>query len=276
MKGYLFLLALFWTVMISIQPATAEIITISGSTTVQKYIKLAAVSYEEMHPETVFNISGGGSTAGFGQIIDGRVDIGMMSRELTAEEEQYLGEIQHIPVALDAVVPVVSREVQQSGVSQLTLDMLAAIYRGEITNWNQVGGVDRKILLIDKEMHRGTRYVFAQYVLGSAIEPVSPTAIILEANDDIANIVNSSDQAIAYVSVSYVGDSVRRPLALEINGTTVTATVENIRSGVYPISRQLYLVLPKKVSPHVQDFARFILSARGQQVVEQAGYLSIK
>jgi len=275
MKGYPLLLALIWTVMLSIQPATAEVITISGSTTVQKYIKLAAATYEQIHPDIVFNISGGGSTAGLGQIIDGRVDIAMMSRELTAQEELYIGEIQHLPVALDAVVPVVSREVQESGVSQLTVNMLAAIYRGKITNWNQLGGADRKILLIDKEMHRGTRYVFAQYVLGSAIAPVSPAAIVLEANDDIANIVNSSDQAIAYVSVSYVGDSVRS-LALEVNGTTVTASIENIRSGVYPISRKLYLMLPKKASPHVRDFVRYILSVKGQQIVEQAGYLSIK
>ncbi|MDQ6998876.1 MAG: substrate-binding domain-containing protein, partial [Mariprofundus sp.] len=225
--------------------------------------------------EVHFSINGGGSTSGFGQLIDRRVDIGMMSRNLTVEEQQSLGDVQHVMVAVDAVVPVVSHEVQQSGVSRITPSMLADIYRGKITNWKQVGGADRQILLVDKEMHRGTRHVFAQYVLGSPTAAVSPEAIILESNDDVVNIVSGSDQAIAYVSFSYVNALVYG-LDLQIDGKAVAATVENIRSGVYPISRKLYVLLPNDASAQAQAFVRFILSVEGQSMVERVGYLPIQ
>ncbi len=270
-----FMLILFMLVPVAIQAANAETIVISGSTTVKKFVEVAAASYKEMHPDVTVNINGGGSTSAFGQMLDQRIDIGMMSRELTAQEESSIGEIQQIAVAMDAVTPVVSREVQHGGLSRISIEDLAGIYRGEITHWNQLGGANREILLVDIDMHRGTRHVFASYVLGSPTAPVASDAVILEANDDIATIVANSDQAIAYVSASYVDDSVHA-LALEIGGEIISPSMANIRSGAYPISRKLYVLVPKEASASVQQFIEFLISSKGQSIVEQAGYLSIQ
>jgi len=275
MSVFKYLLISLMLLMPMVQQARAETIMIAGSTTVQKYIKLAIAAYEEMHPDINFNVSGSGSTSGFGQMLDKRIDIGMMSRELTEWERQSLDGVQFIAVAKDAVVPVVSREVGQSGVSELAIEALRAIYRGEITNWKQLGGNNRKILLVDKEMHRGTRFVFANYVLGSPDVPVASGAITLESNDDVSRVVTSSDQAIAYVSISYVDESIHA-LSLLVDGDVIAPSRENIKRGRYPLSRTLYLLVSKTPSMHVQDFLQFILSDRGQKIAEDAGYLSIK
>ncbi len=270
-----YILMFFFLIPMVMPTAHAETITISGSTTVKKFIMMAAESYEELNPNLSININGAGSSAGFGQILDKRVDIGMMSRELTTREQSTIGDIERIAVAVDAVAAVVSREVEHAGLVQLTVETLAGIYRGQITNWNQLGGPDRAILLVDKDLHRGTRHVFAEYVLGSPTAPVASDAIILESNDDVATIVASSDQAIAYLSAAYVDESVHA-LALEIDGEVISPSIDNIRSGAYPIFRKLYLLVPRASSEHVQGFIQFVMSVKGQKIAARAGYLPIQ
>jgi len=221
-----------------------------------------------------FSINGGGSTAGFAQIIDGRIHIGMMSRELTAQEAQKLGSMRQITIALDAIVPVVSLEIYESGVQQISPATLAEIYRGQITNWKQVGGSNRYIITVDKNTYHGTRAVFANYVLASNDALESFASVVLNSDDDILRLVNSSDQAIGYVGIGYIVDFVR-VLGLEINGQVIKPSHANIRSGAYPMSRKLYLLVPKAASGYVQDFLQFVLSSKGQDIVKQSGYLPL-
>jgi phosphate transport system substrate-binding protein len=254
------------------QPASAETISIGGSTTVQKYMKLAAAAYFSIHPEISFSISGGGSSAGFAQAVGKRVHIGMMSRELTAQEAQELGDINQITVAMDAIAPVVSREIYEFGVRQIRPETLARIYRGQITSWKQLGGPDRHIIVIDKNIYHGTRVVFAGYVLGSGNVLESSASVVLDSDDDVIRLINSSDQAIGYVGTGYVDQSVRA-LSLELDGKEVKPDHANIRNGAYPISRRLYLLVPDAAPDYVQEFVRFVLSEKGMKIVKDAGYL---
>jgi len=263
-------------VMMGISPVSAETITIAGSTTVKKYMGLVAEAYMTQHPETSFDINGGGSTSGFGKVIDGRVNIGMMSRDLTDAESKAMSGFQHVVTGYDAVSPVVSDELHhQSGITSLSVDQFANIYRGKITNWKEVGGPDRSILLVDKEIHRGTRYVFASYILGDPLASVSPEAVVLEDNNDVRNIIIASDQAVAYISASYVEEHVL-PLGVESHGQILRPDPKNIRDGSYPLSRKLYLIVPNSAADGVQNFVQFILSPEGQSIVEKAGYLAVQ
>ncbi len=255
--------------------ALAETISIGGSTTVEKYIQLAAKAYTAIHPDITFSINGGGSTAGFAESLDQRVHIGMMSREMAPQEVAKSGDIKHIAIALDAVVPVVSKEIYASGIHHIKPGTLAQIYQGQITNWNILGGPNRHIIVVDKNIYHGTREVFAHYVLGETDAPKVSVSVILDSDVDVLRLIHSSDQAIGYVGIGYVDQDVHM-LGLQIKGRTVSATHENIRSGSYPMSRKLYLLLPRKIPGYVQGFVDFILSVTGQAIVKQAGFLPIR
>jgi len=258
-----------------LQPAFAETILIGGSTTVQKYIKLASKAYSSKHPEVLFSIYGGGSTAGVAQIIDKRINIGMMSRELTAQERQSVKSFQPILIALDAVIPIVSQEVYESGVQQVSSEALAKIYREEITNWKQVGGFHRQIITIDKNIYHGTRYVFSDYILGVGNALQSSASIVLNSDDDVMRLLKSSDQAIGYAGIGYLNKSVRA-LNIDVEGKVIKASYANIRNGTYPLSRKLYLLVPKDTPDYVRNFINFVLSPTGQIIVKEAGYLPVR
>jgi len=104
-------------------------------------------------------VNAGGSGSGFNQLAEGQTDIGMMSRDITNDElsrfEQYI--FTPIAIGRDAVVPVVSSEVYDAGVTQLSFGQIKDIYMGRIDNWNAVGGPDKEIFVIDKESSSGTR-----------------------------------------------------------------------------------------------------------------------
>jgi len=270
---YLTLIAICFSCML-LQQAQAEVITIAGSSTIQKFIKLAANVYSSRHPDIQFIIGSGGSTAGFAKVIDGRIQIGMMSRELTDDEKKKLGSIQHLVVGLDAVVPVVSREVFQAGIKLVDLPTLARIYQGKIVSWNQLGGANRKILVADKEVHRGTRFVFAMAVFGDPKARATKRAIILGDNQEVINLVSSSDQAIGYVSFAYASGDVKA-LSLKVDDKVISPTLSNIRNGSFPMARKLYLLVPKNVPGYVADFVRFVQSEEAMALVKKAGYIPV-
>lgn len=274
-RRLLIVLSLFSCLLVLIpQVLSAETILISGSTTVEKFMKRSADVYMLTHPGIRFNIQGGGSTAGFARVVTGRAHIGMMSRELTAREQQDLGDIRHVAVAVDAVVGVVSQEIYDAGVRSISREALAGIYRGQIDNWQRLGGPDRQIISVDENLYHGTRKIFSAYIgMNSTME--SSATVVLDSMDDIVRLIRSSDQAIGYVGYGYLGQGVKA-LSLDIEGRKVAATPANIAGGAYPLSRKLYLLVSGKAPPWVQDFLQFILSPEGQQIAREAGFLSIK
>jgi len=173
------------------------------------------------------------------------------------------------------VMPVVSREIYASGIHTISPHQLADIYDGNITNWNQVGGPDSRMMVIDKNIYHGTRAVFANYILGSNRPPDMSVSIVLDSDDDILRLLHSSDQAIAYVGIGFVSDAVRN-LNLVIDQHEITPSYASIRNGNYPMSRKLYLLLPEDAPAYIKQFVQFILSPKGQAMAEKAGYLALE
>jgi len=272
MKHLLFAASLFFTL-----PAQAvENISTVGSTTVLPIISQAATAFHALHPDVNILVSGGGSGVGIAAMIQGTAQLGMASRETSTEEQVKLnGNVDNIVIASDAVAVVVSKVVYMSGVHALSLKQIADIYRGKVRNWKDVGGHDARILVIDKEASRGTRYVFAKAVLGSSHARAAGASIISGSNNEEQSIVSRSDHAIGMLSNAWLNDSVRG-VDVIVHGKAIAPTIEHVRDGSYPIARGLHVLLPKNASKNTRDFVQFLLSSEGQAIVKKVGYLPVR
>ncbi len=273
MRHRLLILSLLF-VLIPVAQA-AEQLRVAGSTTVLPIVAEAAKYFRQQHPGLSLTVSGGGSGVGVANIDRGLIEIGMASRDLTATEKQrFQGKVKQVAIARDAVAVAVSKAVYEAGVTQLSLAQIAAIYRGEIKNWQQVGGPDSRILVIDKEASRGTRHVFARAVLGSERARAPGATIITGSNNEEQTVIANSDKAIGMLSHAWLNDAVRA-VAVGEAGAAVLPTLATVADGSYPIQRQLNLLLPQRGGKMSIAFVGFLLSAQGQQIVQQVGYLPV-
>ncbi|MDX8396523.1 MAG: phosphate ABC transporter substrate-binding protein PstS family protein [Mariprofundaceae bacterium] len=263
-------------VLVSVSAQASERIAVVGSTTVLPIISQAAGVYKKTHPNVVITVSGGGSGVGVASIIQGTAEIGMASRQVTEQEKIKLGKkVQDIVVAADAVAMAISKKVYESGVRALSLKQIAAIYRGKIRNWKDVGGMDSKIVVIDKEASRGTRHVFAKAVLGDKHARAAGASIVSGSNNEEQGIISRSDKAIGMLSNAWLNDQVRG-LDIIVNGKAVSPSIERVRDGSYPLARELRVLVPQTASAATRDFVKFLLSKKGQEIVKNVGYLPLK
>lgn len=268
---FVLFLSMVWTV-----PVMADRIHAVGSSTVLPVIAKAADRYHREHPDVTITVSGGGSGVGVSALINDSADVGMSSREVTAKEASSLdGRVEKVVVARDAVAVVVSKPVIAGGVRALSLAQIAAIFRGEIHNWKEVGGPDAPILVIDKEAGRGTRHVFASTVLGAARARAPGAWIVAGSNNEMQSLVARSDNAIGILSNAWTTDKVQA-LAIKTERGEVAPTADNVVAGRYPIRRDLLLLVPVKAPPAVRKFIAFVLSPAGQELVTQTGYLPVR
>jgi len=252
-------------------------ISISGSTTVLPAVSKIADSF---HAETgkVVVVNAGGSGSGFNQLAERQTDIGMMSRDITPEEKAQFPDIRFTPITIgrDAVAPVISSEIFDAGIKSLTLTEIADIYAGEIDNWKEVGGPDKAIFVIDKESSSGTRQTFMKVVMGHSKASARGADLVIGSNNEEQTAIAQSDSAIGMLSHAWFNDDVKG-IAIEMqNGNLITPTLDMIRSGHFPITRDLNIIVRGDVTPDTQEFVDYLLSTRGQSFVAASGYISLQ
>jgi len=214
---------------------------------------------------------------GASSVIDGRAMLGMMSRDLSAVEKSRMQGVRQVRIGYDAIAILVSSAVYHEGhLHRITLADVGRIYRGEVTNWQQVGGDDRDILVIDKEMQRGTRQEFAKHVLGSAYAKAKGAQVVVGPNRDVSTLLMASDQAIGFLTFGAVIDDHLYPLELTVKGEAITPDATAIRQGRYPLSRSLYVLLKEDAPSYAKDFVAFLLSMDGQKILQSVGYIPLK
>ncbi len=256
--------------------AATATIKVAGSTTVLPIVAEAAKQYRVIQPGLSLTVSGGGSGVGVANIEHGIINIGMASRPLSDSEAQRLHTTTDvIPVARDAVAVAVSKAVYESGIQRLSLPQIAAIYRGEIRNWRELGGLDAPILVIDKEASRGTRHVFSSVVLGSARARAPGATIITGSNNEEQAVISRSDQAIGMLSNAWLNDRVRA-VAVGDGENAILPTAENVASGRYAIKRDLNILVPKNSSDDVRGFVDFLRSDQGRMIVQAVGFHPVR
>ncbi len=239
------------------QPAGGPAICVAGSTSVQPFAEKLAEVYMGTHPQVRIDIQGGGSSAGIYAARQGAAHLGASSRELVAAEKDLV----EIPIAWDGIAVIVHRQNPLTG---LSLAQIQEIYRGRVRNWREVGWTDHAIHLITREEGSGTRNAFEELVMGKT--EITPAALVQDSNGAVREIVANDPHALGYISVGLVDPRVK---ALAVDG--VLPTRESIRSQRYKLVRRFLLVSKLAPSGPCKDFVDFILSAKGQSLLEAEG-----
>jgi len=255
----------------SVHGAAAQLsgkLTVAGSTTVLPINQECARILMERNPDLRISVSGGGSGHGIKAVGAGDIDIGAASRDIKEEEWAKYSDLKPFVIAKDSVAIVVN---PKNPVSELTMEEVAKIFAGEINNWKEVGGEDAEIRVITREEGSGTRETFEKFVMRPLQLEITADASVKPSNGEVRATVATDKNAIGYISLGYVDESVK---ALKIDG--VEPTVENVVSGEYPITRNLYLITKGEPEPLEKAFIDFVLSEEGQKIVEELGYIPVQ
>jgi phosphate transport system substrate-binding protein len=244
-------------------------LTVTGSTTVLPIAERAAEAYMNANPEADIQVSGGGSSVGVQAVGEGTADIGMASRELKdAEKEQYPDLVQYV-VARDGIALIINVE---NPVESLTVEQVRQIYTGEITNWNEVGGSDAEIVVVGRDSASGTRASFEDLVMDD--QEFVATMLEKNSNGAVQQTIAGTPGAIGYVGLGYVDETVKG-VDIDVEGTPVAPTVENVIAGTYPISRELNILTDGEATGLAAAYIDFILSEEGQAIVEDEGFVPV-
>ena len=247
-------------------PATAAAAKFSGtvatdgSTSMEKVIGALGEAFMEANPDTTFTYNPTGSGSGIQAVQEGRCDIGLSSRALKdAEKEAGLTET---VLAYDGIAMIVN---PANPVEDLSLEQIADIYTGKITNWSEVGGNDSQIVLIGREAGSGTRGGFEEIV---GVVDACQYRQELSSTGDVITTVAQNPDAIGYASLAAVKDTVK---ALKVAG--VTPTEATVKDGTYTIQRPFVLATKtgEKLNDVAQAFFDYATSAEAGEIITAAG-----
>ena len=231
-----------------------------GSTSMKSVIGALGESFQNANSGVTFTYNPTGSGSGIQAVSEGRCDIGLASRGLKDDEKS--SGLTETVLAYDGIAVVVSPE---NPVSDLTIEQIADIYTGKITNWSEVGGSDAEIVLIGREAGSGTRDGF-ESITGT--EEACQYRQELTSTGDVIATVSQNPNAIGYASLSAVKESVK---ALSVGG--VAPSEDTVKDGSYVIQRPFVLVTKDGVtlSPAAQAFFDYATSAEAAPIIAQAG-----
>ncbi len=258
--------------------AAAKYVTIKGSDTMVHLVSTWAEDFMDNHEGADISVTGGGSGTGIAAMLNGTTDICAASRQMK-EQEMAMAEQKKITpvryvVARDGIAVVVNPE---NPVSTLTIEQLGKIFTGAYTNWNQVGGPDKPIIVLSRESSSGTYVFFQEHVLGK--KDYTTDARLMPATSAIIQATGEDAWAIGYVGLGYAvkaGDKVKM-LAVKADdkAPAVVPSEETVISGEYSIARPLQMYTNGEATGTIKEFIDFCLSPTGQKIVRETGYVPV-
>lgn len=240
-------------------------VKISGGTAHIPVMKEAAQRIMAANPRIQISIAGGGSGVGIKQVGEGLVSIGNTGRKPTADEiARY--QLRVYQWAIDGVAPVVN---PRNRVTKLTRGQLADVFSGKISNWKQLGGIDRGINLYTRDEASGTREVF--WEKGLAKGQIASGANVVVSNGAMKSAVAKDPYGIGYVSVGHIDRTVA-PVSLD----GVTPSIGAVRNGSYGISRGLYSNTRGEPTGLPRKFIEYLRTPAGQAIIRKHGFIPVR
>ena len=243
-------------------------IQLSGSSTVGPLVDEIAKRYEKENPGIRVEVQTGGSSRGIADAANGLADIGMSSRALKKSEKEGR---KSWPIAMDGVCFIVHLS---NSVTELSTSQLLSIIRGDIKNWQDVGGPDQPVVFINRAAGRSELELVTKFF---EIEPSEMAAdLIAGENQQGIKMVDINVNSISYMSVGASEDAINRGTNIRMLPLAgVEATVANVESGKFPLSRPLILVTNDNPSQPVQDFIKYAQSEAVEDLVRELSYVPI-
>ncbi len=274
-------LGVLWFSASSLQ--AAEMIQIKGSDSEVNLVQRLAEAFMKKNPGTDIAVTGGGSGTGIAALINKRTDIANSSREMSKQEEEAAKKAGVMPFRIVMATDGISVIIHPgNSVSKLTLEQLRKIFKGDISNWKEVGGPDLKISLYGRQSNSGTFFFFREFVLKA---DYSPHMKAMNGNAQIVEGIQQDKAGIGYVAVGYVvsekgevkpGVKILRIAKDAQSEAFSPVQMENVMNGKYPISRPLNHYLNGKPSGKLLEFIKFELSPEGQEIIRKQGFFPVQ
>ncbi len=265
----MFRVALASLLLVLSHTSAAEQISIVGSTSVSRVMDILAEDYNKTSPVPVA-VQGIGSSAGITLVGKKVSELGMSSRYLTEEETHE--NLKVVTIAYDGLALVVHHA---NPVTNLTREQLTDIYHGNITNWKEVGGEDKKIAVVTRETASGTRYSFesllglTQIINEKLVSDINHENLVVNSNSMVKTLISNNPHAIGYVSIGSVDASIK-PLTFE----GVTPSAKTILDKKYELRRPFLVFYDtENVSETSLKFVDYLTTDTAQQIIEQSGYI---
>jgi phosphate transport system substrate-binding protein len=249
-------------------------INVAGSDTMVNLAQAWSEAFTGVNPDVTIAVKGGGSGTGITALINGTTDFANSSRNVKDEEKKAMeakgGTIVETAVAKDGISVIVN---PANKVSDLTVDQLGQIYRGEITNWSKVGGADAQIVLLGRDTSSGTYEFFKEAVVGKD-KKYAASMRNMQSNQAILSEVENNANAIGYVGLGYAQEAGTKVKRLMVNG--VVDTPANVLNKSYPLSRDLYMVSNGEPKDLMKSYLDWILGPDGQKIVSDQGFVPLQ
>ncbi len=260
-----------------------NMIQVKGSDSEVNLVQKLAEMFMQRNPGVNIAVTGGGSGTGIAALLNKTTDIANSSRDLSPKEEEAAKKAGVQPFRVVFATDGISAIIHPGNpVKKLTLEQLGKIFKGDITNWKEVGGPDAKISLYGRQSNSGTYVFFREFVVKGDYSPHKKS---MNGNAQIVEAIQRDKAGIGYVAVGYVVNEKGEvkpglkivDIAKDAQSQAFSPTImENVMTGKYPISRPLNQYLVGKPTGKLLDFIRFEISKEGQEVVRKEGFFPVQ
>ncbi len=250
----------------------AETLSVKGSDTMVILGQKWAEVYMKQNKGVTVQVTGGGSGTGIAALLNGTTDICQASRPMKPKEKLDLKkkrgvDAYELSVALDGLALFVNNK---NPLQELTISQLKEIYTGEVTNWNELGGPNQKIILYGRENNSGTYAYFKEHVLQD--EDFTPRTQTLPGTAAIINAVSKDVKGIGYGGIAYGRGVKFIKIKKDAKSPSYEPSLANVENGSYPISRYLYWYTAGAPKGIIKKYADWVVSPAGQSIVKNVGY----
>jgi len=253
-----------------------------GSDTIVNLALAWAEKYQSDHPDVSVAVTGGGSGTGIAALINKTTNIANASRQIKAEEvteakKNGVDPVEHI-IARDAIAVIVN---PSNPVGQLTMQQISDIYSGKISNWSEIGGEDRPIVRLSREVNSGTHVYFLETVVRMGKKDnttfFSTDTLLLPSSEGIISEVRQNPNAIGYDGLGYVPNDLKTiAIAPEQGQAYILPSIATVNEKTYPIARDLYMYTDGEPGGALKDYLDWLLSPEAQQIVVDQGFVPAK
>ena len=249
---------------------------IKGSDTMLPLSQKEAESFMKANPSLTVTVTGGGSGVGISALFEGTTDLAQSSRKIKFDEKQKLKDggksVKEVIAAYDALAIIIH---PSNKVQNITREQLEGIFTGKIKNWKEVGGIDLKIIPYSRETSSGTYEFFKESVLKN--KNYMNGIMSMPASGAIIQSISQTQGAIGYIGLAYLNKDTKAVHVSYDNGKTYNEpSVANAKNGTYPIVRPLYYYYVTTAESKVKTFIDYVLSAPGQKIVSEIGFITIE